>query len=144
MKAITIKQPWASLIALGEKKFETRSWQTKYRGPIAIHAGKTVDIEACDELWIKSVLKEHSINSYKDLPTGVVVATAQLVDCHKVTFNFCDDVALTTDVVVNGLEIKFGDYTAGRYAWELTNISLLPLPISAKGQLSLWEWDEQS
>jgi hypothetical protein len=39
MKAITIIQPWATLIALGEKKFETRSWTTKYRGPLAIHAG---------------------------------------------------------------------------------------------------------
>ena len=38
MKAITIWQPWASLIACGAKKYETRSWPTKYRGPIAIHA----------------------------------------------------------------------------------------------------------
>ncbi len=40
MKAITIWQPWASLIACGAKKFETRSWATNYRGPIAIHVAK--------------------------------------------------------------------------------------------------------
>ena len=40
-KAITIRQPWAGLIAVGEKIYETRSWPTKYRGPIAIHAGKS-------------------------------------------------------------------------------------------------------
>jgi hypothetical protein len=40
MKAITIWQPWASLIAIGAKQYETRSWETKYRGPIAIHAAK--------------------------------------------------------------------------------------------------------
>lgn len=40
MKAITLWQPWASLIAIGAKKYETRSWKTNYRGPIAIHAAK--------------------------------------------------------------------------------------------------------
>ena len=39
MKALTIRQPWASLFALGIKQMETRSWDTKYRGPVAIHAG---------------------------------------------------------------------------------------------------------
>ena len=38
MKALTIWQPWASLIAGGAKQYETRSWATQYRGPIAIHA----------------------------------------------------------------------------------------------------------
>ncbi|TWH47470.1 ASCH domain-containing protein [Sporomusa sp. KB1] len=41
MKAITILQPWASLLACGAKQIETRSWPAKYRGPIAIHTGKT-------------------------------------------------------------------------------------------------------
>lgn len=41
MKALTVRQPWASLIALGVKTVETRSWSTKYRGPLAIHAGMT-------------------------------------------------------------------------------------------------------
>jgi hypothetical protein len=40
VKAITLQQPWASLIALGAKSVETRSWSTAYRGPLAIHAGK--------------------------------------------------------------------------------------------------------
>lgn len=42
MKVLTLHQPWASLIALGVKSIETRSWSTKYRGPLAIHAGATV------------------------------------------------------------------------------------------------------
>ena len=40
MKAITIWQPWAFLLAMGAKQYETRSWETAYRGPIAIHAAK--------------------------------------------------------------------------------------------------------
>ncbi|WP_317633685.1 ASCH domain-containing protein [Lysinibacillus capsici] len=84
MKALTIKQPWATLIALGEKNFETRSWQTKYRGPLAIHAGKSIDKDACEDSWIKGVLKEHGITSHKELQTGVVLATVELVDCYRV------------------------------------------------------------
>ncbi len=41
MKCFTVHQPWAALLAHGEKQFETRTWQTGYTGPIAIHAGKT-------------------------------------------------------------------------------------------------------
>lgn len=143
MKAITIKQPWATLIVLGKKKFETRSWQTKHRGPIAIHAGKTIDKEACEDTWIKGALAEHGIKSYKELPTGAVLATAELVDCHKVTTNFCEEVILSTGPDIIGLEVKFGDYTEGRFAWELSGVQELPASVSAKGQLSLWEWENE-
>lgn len=143
MKAITIKQPWATLIALGEKKFETRSWQTKYRGPLAIHAGKSIDKDACEDSWIKGVLKEHGITSYKDLPTGVVLATVELVDCYKVEATLGHASVLTKGKTLNGLEVAFGDYTEGRYAWELTNLQVLPEPMPAKGQLSLWEWNKE-
>ncbi|MDX5091650.1 ASCH domain-containing protein, partial [Lactobacillus crispatus] len=77
MKAITIHQPWATLIALGEKQFETRSWETKYRGPLAIHAGKKVDKEICLEEPFRSVLAKHGITA-EILPTGAVVAIANL------------------------------------------------------------------
>jgi activating signal cointegrator 1 len=40
MKAITLTQPWATLVAIGAKRIETRSWPTNYRGPLAIHAAK--------------------------------------------------------------------------------------------------------
>ena len=141
MKAITIKQPWATLIVLGEKKFETRSWQTKYRGPIAIHAGKTIDKNACNDSWIKGVLKEHGITSYNDLPTGVVLATAELRECHKVIVTLGYVSVFTSGKAIEGLEVAFGDYTEGRYAWELDNLKVLDETIPAKGQLSLWNWD---
>ncbi len=140
MKAITIKQPWATLIALGEKKFETRSWQTKYRGPLAIHAGKSIDKDACENSWIKGVLKEHGITSYKDLPTGVVLATVELKDCYKVEATLGHVSVLSKGRTIEGLEVTFGDYTEGRYAWELDNLQVLSDPVVAKGQLSLWEW----
>ena len=46
MKVLTIKQPWATLIMQGDKKYEFRSWKTKYRGEIYIHAGKSIDKKA--------------------------------------------------------------------------------------------------
>jgi hypothetical protein len=49
MKALTLIQPWATLVALGEKQIETRSWDTKYRGPLAIHAGKKIDKSVFDQ-----------------------------------------------------------------------------------------------
>ena len=50
MKVLTIKQPWATLIMQGDKRFEFRSWQTKYRGDLLIHAGKGIDKEAMKRL----------------------------------------------------------------------------------------------
>lgn len=66
-----------------KKRFETRSWQTKYRGPIAIHAGKTMDMEYSEYLPIKRAPQKHGIDN-ADLPLGVVVATAELVECHLI------------------------------------------------------------
>lgn len=162
MKAITIKQPWATLIALGEKKFETRSWQTKHRGTIAIHAGKSIDKEACKDREIAATLNKHGFVLMSDLPTGVVVATADLVNCWHIVYHPGTnvDIAKTIEIgaeldvprhhpdfhryiVPTEKEFIFGDWTPGRYAWELANIKALETPIKAKGQLSLWNWDEQ-
>ncbi|MGN7284315.1 ASCH domain-containing protein [Shouchella rhizosphaerae] len=146
MKVITIKQPWATLIALGEKRFETRSWATKHRGPLAIHASKKVDVAALDYVAISSVLTKHGIYSRKDLPTGVVLATVDLVECHKITADYMsmyDEEKAGTEngLLIEGDEWWFGDYTEGRYAWELDNLNILSNPIPAKGQLSLWNFD---
>lgn len=144
MKAVTIKQPWATLIALGEKKFETRSWATKYRGPIAIHAGKSVDKEAFEDFYIKGTLAEHGITTWQELPTGVVLAKAELVKCHKVGATVGHVSVFECGEGITGMEEVFGDYTEGRYAWELANLQVLEEPVPAKGQLSLWNWDEGS
>ena len=60
MKALSLRQPWASMIADGRKTIETRTWRTRYRGPIAIHA---------------------SAPPYEDLPTGGIIAVAWLYGC---------------------------------------------------------------
>lgn len=102
VKALTLHQPWASLVALGHKTIETRSWATKHRGPIAIHAAASVPT------WVRPL----SIGGFEidrdnppgtdpayllrgpiawpyRLPLGSVVATANLRDC--ITIGRCHD-----------------------------------------------------
>ncbi|SFE11050.1 ASCH domain-containing protein [Paenibacillus algorifonticola] len=152
MKAITIIQPWATLIALGEKKFETRSWSTKHRGELAIHAGKKVDREACETEPIKSALAKYGYTA-DNLPTGAIVATCQLEECWQierlnwkavtkpVQFTATNGrQSLWAGCIEGNKEYHFGNYEHGRYAWELSDVKRLVKPFRAKGQQGLWNW----
>lgn len=153
MKAITIIQPWSTLIALGEKRFETRSWVTSYRGPLAIHAAKKVDREACEREPIKSTLAKHGYTA-DNLPIGAVLAVVNLTECCRVERlgDWGADkqpvklhypkgkVLIWAGALKNNKEFFFGDYSDGRYTWELTDVRRLPEPITAKGQQGLWNW----
>jgi hypothetical protein len=72
MKTLTIRQPWAELIARGKKDIEVRTWKTNYRGKIAIHAGKVID----------SNISIYENNGWKFL-TGGIIAIADLVIVDK-------------------------------------------------------------
>lgn len=74
MKVITIRQPWANLVALSLKTIETRNWKTKYRGPIAIHAGKTVD-----NMAVEYIEKYHNFAA-QVVPVGAIIAVSFIVD----------------------------------------------------------------
>lgn len=131
MKAITLTQPWATLVALGAKTIETRSWYTAYRGPLAIHAAKSIPTWV-DE-WAKDVLpilSRLNVLPIWDLPRGCVLATCTLVD-----------VVPTTKVQPDITEELFGDYTAGRFAWLLADVRQLLVPVPARGSLGLWAWE---
>ena len=163
MKALTIWQPWASLLACGAKQFETRGWATSYRGPIAIHAAAmnpfrailAVEDDAVDEakkaLREAKILPEHG--DFRYLPLGAVIATGELVGCHEIVLHggrgiHSDDPGwLETDHGVyepTDQELLLGDWTPGRFAWEIINIKMLPEPIPAKGKQGLWNWKEAS
>ncbi len=158
MKAITVYQPWASLIAVGAKKYETRSWATNYRGQIAIHAGKkpfTTNEYTDGELYpFAYALNLPDIYSFDTLPLGAVIATADLVECWTVERTWRGSLGEGQILEIGtkeqqGLriyhadrEVYFGDWTPGRFAWELVNIKMLPEPIPVRGQQGLWEWKE--
>jgi hypothetical protein len=145
MKTISLLQPWASLVATGAKKIETRSWPTKYRGLLAIHASKGwgPDQSVLLSCWeIQGGLaplvgmpldfKGKSWHGVKEehLPRGFIIATCILVDCIRT-----DD--LTQAQI--GTDRPFGDFSLGRFAWLLEDVKVLPEPIPAKGKLGLWE-----
>lgn len=144
MKAITIIQPWATLIALGEKRFETRSWPTKHRGPIAVHAGKKLDKDAIQDPVIYQAILKHGFRHMRDMPLGAVVAVADLTECYQSVDEWSDGYVLDNGVYVATPEWCFGDFTPGRYAWEMSNVQQLAEPVPVKGQQRLWNWDSQA
>ncbi|WMT42469.1 ASCH domain-containing protein [Paenibacillus sp. D2_2] len=138
MKVITIRQPWATLVALGEKQFETRSWRTDYRGELAIHAGKAVDKTICLLEPYRSILQQHGY-AIDQLPTGAIIAVGRLERCLSVEVNWGTFAILSEDDYrVEGTEYVFGDYTEGRYVWKLDKMRSLERPLSATGRLGLW------
>ncbi|OPX87759.1 MAG: ASCH domain protein [Pelotomaculum sp. PtaB.Bin104] len=144
--ALTLWQPWASLVAVGAKKIETRSWSTSYRGPLAIHAAKTFTREArtlCLEESFQAMLYNAGINSKNKLPLrfGSILCICRLVDCVKVEQTDGLMAWLERGYVANDYEYSFGDYTPGRYAWILNDVRRLPEPIPAKGRQGLWYWE---
>lgn len=140
MKVLSLTQPWAQLIAVGAKQIETRSWYTAYRGPLLIHAAKGFP------KWAKETCEEDEFRDAlsgllpSQLPTAAIVCRCELLACVKT-----DDVhkLRTVGIVPHVQELKFGDYSEGRYAWGLRLIERFTEPIPALGKLGLWEFDFQ-
>ena len=132
LKAITLWQPWATLVAAGAKQYETRSWRTDYRGPLAIHAGKR---ETTDAVWLR-VREPQVANRIRpfDFPLGAIIALAEIASINP------------TDkrrIVVRPLELELGDWTPGRWAWLLRRVRKLETPIPVRGWPWLWDFDER-
>lgn len=126
MKVLTIKQPWATLIIQGDKRFEFRSWQTKYRGDLLIHAGKGVDKDAAKRL-------AKYLPSY--MPSGKILGKVKLVDCIKMSPEF------KQMLLEENKEIYKDSAYTENYGWQLENVEVFENPIEVKGKLSLWEYD---
>lgn len=143
MKALSLTQPWASLVAFGEKQVETRSWSPPYRGIIAIHASKRIPKEdrefLLEDETFTSALARHGV-TLDDLPLGCVVATARLYACIP-SMEALDLIDGDPGIFPENEEY-FGNFAPGRFAWMFANVRPLPEPIPAKGSLGLWEFDE--
>ena len=130
MKVITVKQPYATLIAEGLKKYEFRTWNTKYRGDILIHAGKTVDKKAIERF------KDYNF----EYPTGCIIAKAKITDVEYVDEEFVNKVGPTNPLVYKGI-IEKKDWDG--YGFKIENVEKIK-PISIKGQLGLWNYDYEN
>lgn len=137
MKTLSLLQPWASLVVMGKKKIETRSWKTDYRGPLLIHAslGKKGSILATDFPF-----KKH-ISEFNDLPFGAIIGIVLLEDVIPIEQLFLSDHEMATLTME---EKAFGDYSKGRYAWMLTDPQIFEKPLPVKGALRLWEFNLQN
>lgn len=138
IKAITLYQPWATLVAIGAKRFETRDWGPEdYRGPLAIHAGKKTDNLA--RFWddpFCEVLKAAGYDGPEDLALGAVVCVASLDEVLDTNLD-----ATILSVAKLPHEGDFGDFGPGRWAWALSNVKRIEPPITARGYQKLWDWD---
>lgn len=132
MKTISLWQPWATLVSIGAKQYETRSWSTKHRGLMAIHATKRLDevqIAYCEQEPFISVLHSKGY-SIKNLPLGGILAVVKLMEIEP------------TEKAVKLLdknERAFGNYMAGRYAWRLELVKKFEKPIPMNGSQGLFE-----
>src|SRR5206468_750434 len=112
IRALSVRQPWASMIAEGKKTIEVRTWWTHYRGPLAIVAGLTRDRGGIE------------LHGYDDAPRGVLIAIAELVDVRPMTVD--DDEAA-------GVRCK-----KGAYAWVLRDVAALVPPPPCRGAQGLF------
>ena len=149
MKALTLHQPWASLIAEGPKTVETRSWPAPpwlVGQRIAIHAGKRkYRIRERDDPEMYRAISQMHGSAWQDgIPLGAVVATARLAGCFRVT-GWSGNGEPVLEGTGNGAEgIRpdlFGDFRTGRWLWVLDNIRRLEPPAPAIGRRMLWDWE---
>lgn len=125
MFALTVSQPYASLIARGEKWIENRRWETKYRGPLAIHAGKGTQY-----------LDRKQLAEY---PTGVV-AVASLVACFRIAdLDRLGDQLATVGLTVEA--VRQHEHAEGPWCWLLRDVRRLRVPCPCSGAQGLWRWE---
>lgn len=121
MRCISLWQPWASAIALGVKRVETRHWSTDYRGPLAIHASKRWTREQIEFAQV-----ERSLGRLPGrIPLGALIAVCDLVDVRP---------TLELKTQVSAIERIYGNYEPGRFGWVLENVRALPEPIAFCGR----------
>lgn len=148
IQTISLWQPWASLIALNFKQYETRGWATNYRGVLAIHAAKRPVCKEGKRLIVYlNELLELDIDLER-LPLGALVALTDLTDCSRMVFRESsageakppmiepDAPEIIAIESVSELEHAVGDWRSGRYAWKLENAGAIdPIPYSGRQRL---------
>lgn len=136
MKTLSLTQPWASLVALGEKKWETRSFRVHYRGPLAIHASKAFPGWArllCEQDEFRHALHVHGYEAPEQWCSMVVCVTS-VEDCVP---------AAEIRKHLSEKERLFGNYTDGRWAWKLGPVveRFAHEQYVVRGWQGLWNWE---
>ncbi len=128
-KALSLTQPWATLVVTGAKRVETRSWRTPYRGWLGIHASKSFP------RWAREMCLEEPFYSAlhgrrpDELSRGALIGGVMLLDCVPT--------AGLEIVGISDRERAFGDYEHGRYGWLLDQATVFESR-PMRGALGLW------
>lgn len=152
MKAISVKQPWAQLICLGIKPIENRTWPTKFRGRVHIHAsGKPVPFNGMDNgmKFNKDQLRDVFMlcpvkdGRYPDImskyPNGAIIGEVDIVDCVRGHNSIWAEHVAKKIKNINGEMIETN---VPVYNWVLENAVLYDKPIeNVKGALSFWDYN---
>ena len=135
-------QPWATLVAIGENTIETRSWSTRYRGPLAIHAAKGFPPDAralCETTPFRQALERGGYRAASELPTGAIIAVVDLADVMAFDRSSLRETrARAARGELPEFEAEFGDFSPGRFGFVLRNVRRVSPPIRARGMLGLW------
>jgi hypothetical protein len=120
MKALTVRQPWAWAIINVGKDIENRSWNTRIRGRIAIHAAQGMTREEYERgcTYIKRIKPRAKIPPYEDLERGEILGTVEIVD---------------------SIQDSGSPWFEGEYGFVLSHPKKLPEPIPCKGALNFWD-----
>jgi hypothetical protein len=138
MKVLSLLQPWATLVVTGVKKYEVRSWQTKHRGALLIHASAKKPSRRERLFFEQADYFRDYIHDMDHLPYGGIIGKVNLVAIRETGWLLQH---LETDPFHNwGRELAFDDYSPGRYAWQLTEAQELGYLLPLKGSLGLWEY----
>jgi hypothetical protein len=152
MKTLTIKNPWALLIAAGIKDIENRTWRTKFRGRIYIHAGQSLACKSfgdlgslmtaeqirgmgLDYLGVRDVLLKSAFNK------SMIIGEVDIIDCvinhpsiwaEQMAYAVCQETGI--HILRKGQQYVWN--------WVLANPVLYGNPIeNVKGKLSFWEYE---
>lgn len=122
IRILSLWDPWASFMALGYKKWETRSWSTPYRGLLAIHAAKTkIAIKDGTPLEKAELILEATgvrLQLPSAWPLGCILAVVDLYDCVP-----------TEGLKPDPMESILGNYMPERFAWQTKDLRRVkPLP----------------
>lgn len=142
-KAISIKQPWAYLLCAGIKNVENRTWATKYRGRVYIHASAkpagqyfSEGVFTADQL--NHLIQSKKINQIEKVQLSAIIGCVDIVDC---TINHDSIWAEKSEIGL--LDEPTNEYGKPVYNWVLANPVLFDKPIlNVKGKLSFWDCSE--
>jgi activating signal cointegrator 1 len=144
MKAISLLQPWATLVVIGAKKIETRSWNSKHRGPLLIHASRKMD--SLQKAICETTPFNEALKTVDELPLGKIIGVVNVVETSTTEFfkQCSEGIPLKKRYSKKEweMELAFGDYNPGRFGWLLQDPVSFEHHYPIKGSLGLWEFDE--